>query len=219
MNRKYEIQPIATENYSAVARTYAQVFAGEPWREVSRCTNCGNFSQEKPQSGASCACGGAFSEEAYPLVETTNYVGRELVKPDATGLFLTQAALFNQVQQIAQGFGWGFKMSPAELSQKYRTEEMQSVVTDLLVRAGFFYYVSEVGVLPEVQGLGFGKRLTNQVVDAGRRKGYDQFVVRTNEDSAMRYILEKMGMQAIVGLQTGVKDTENESRVLFINKR
>lgn len=220
MKNNYEIQSISPKEYRAVAATYARVFAGEPWKEVSRCDRCGQFSNESPTSNTRCACGGGFSLEAYPLPETTQYVGQEVTKPDATGVFLAQVQLLAEVQQCVFGFGWGFKMTSEELSfKKYRTQEMQHLVAELLINTGFFYYVSEVGVLPSLQGLGFGKDLTNKVVDSGKRKGYQQFVVRTNEDSPMRYILEKMGMIPIMGLQTGIRDAENEARVLFVNQK
>ncbi len=220
MKKNYEIASITPTEYTAVASTYAEVFAGEPWKEVSRCDRCSQFSSKSPLLEAGCTCGGTFNLEAYPLVDTAQYIAQELNKTDAIGIFLAQVQWLEQVQRCISGFGWGFKMTPEELSlKKYRTQEMQQLVTELLIKTGFFYYVSEVGVLPNLQGLGFGKDLTNKIVDSGKQKGYQQFVVRTNEDSPMRYILEKMGMRAIIGLQTGLKDTENEARVLFVNEK
>lgn len=219
MKKNYEIQTIQPKNYREVATTYARVFAGEPWREVSRCSACGEFSGKNPAENALCQCGGTFSQEAYPEAETTQYVGQEVTKPAAVGLFLAQVSLLAEATTSAYGFGWGFQMTPQELAtKKYRTEEMQKVISEVLVNSGFFYYVSEVGVLPELQGVGFGKKLTAQVVSTAQSKGYKDFVVRTNEDSAMRYILEKMGMRPVVGLKTGIRDTENPARVLFVGK-
>lgn len=220
MKNNYEIQRIAPSNYEAVASTYAEVFAGEPWKEVSKCKKCGGFSAQSPSQAQACECGGNFSLPAYPLDETTAYVGQELSRPDAAGVFLSQVDLLQNLGSKAFGFGWGFQSSARELvSKKYRTVEMQRIVSELLVSAGFFYYVSEVGVLPSLQGSGYGKSITNTLVTSAEKSGYRDFVVRTNEDSAMRYILEKIGMKPVIGLQTGIKDSENESRVLFVGKK
>lgn len=217
--KEVQIQSITPAEYEPVAKTYAQVFAGEPWREVSRCSQCGEFSSANPGDQEQCACGGEFSIEAYPLEETAEYVGKELSKPDAIGLLVSQLSLMVESIRVVNGFSWGFRMNQQDLQKKYRTDEMRDTVAALLINAGFFYYVSEVGVLPNLQGQGWGKRLTSSLVGQAEQIGYDQFVVRTNEDSAMRYILEKMGMQPILGLQTGIKDAENEKRVLFVAKR
>ena len=213
------LSTITPDAYVLVAKTYAQVFAGEPWREVSKCNKCGNFSDQSPEAGTECSCGGIFNVEAYPRVETTQYVATELARADAIGLMLSQLTWLKQVQRV-NGFGWGYRMSPAELAaRKYRSEQMQALVTELLVSAGFFYYVSEVGVLPEEQGNGYGTKLTSSIIDQAETGGYREFVVRTNEDSGMRYILEKLGMKPVIGLNTGIKDSENEARVLFVGNK
>lgn len=220
MNRSYEIQPIRSENLAAVATSYASVFAGEPWKEVSRCTQCGSFSSNEPGENAQCSCGGSFSKEAYPVKETAEYIAQEISQPDAVSAFLTQSLLLAKVQQTAQGFAWGYQMSRSHLSEKkYQTQEMQQLIVDVLSTCGFFFYVSEVGVLPELQGQGLGKLLTNQLLKEGEKKGYRHYVVRTNESSALRFILEKIGMKPVIGLQTGIRDTENEARVLFVGQR
>lgn len=214
-----KIAPILPQDYRAVAKTYTEVFAGPPWYEVSKCTQCGSFSGEEPQAGSTCSCGGEYASPAYPVPETTQYVANEVNKPDAIALLIAQIKLVQSTSNLVKGFGWGFSMDAGELQGKYKTQEMQQVVADLLVNTGIFYYVSEVGVLPEMQGSGYGKRLTGSLVNQALQEGYSDFVVRTNEDSGMRYILEQMGMQPIIGLETGIKDTENEARVLFVGKR
>lgn len=209
-----EIRPLWPNDYESVAQTYAQVFAGEPWKEVSKCDACGAFSAAQPTEAVLCNCGGIFAQEAYPLADTTAYVEKETTRTGGQSLVVAQLEI---LQASVAGFAWGFELDASAFAeQKYRTQEMQQLICDLLVQAGFFYYISEVGVLPTLQGQGFGKKLTQRLVGQAERAGYQQFVVRTNEDSAMRYILESMGMQPILGLQTGIQDTENEARVVFV---
>lgn len=218
-----QIQEISALRLPQLAAVYAEVFAGQPWLEVSRCNKCGNFSSSSPDHSSNCSqngCDGVCDQEAYPLIETTRYIQNELQKPDAIGLYAVQLALMGQAADVIKGFAWGYGSQPDVLAQqKYHTQEMQKVVADLLVASGFFFYVSEVGVPTVHQGNGLGKRLTNQLIDGGIQKGLSTVVLRTNEDSPMRYIAEKVGMKPVVGLDSGVRDTENEARVLFVGKR
>lgn len=199
---------------SEIAQVYSEVFAGPPWLEVSKCSTCGSFGSSEVAQGKSCSCGGSFDVPAYPLVETTEYVRGELARQSALGLWLAVGT--KELQ--AKGFGWGYGTEAKMLArQKYKTDALQSIVRELLVSSGAFFYISEVGVLPSLQGEGWGKALTSALIDGSKQ--YSNVVLRTSEDSPMRYISEKLGMKPVMGLQSGVRDDENEARVLFVGKR
>lgn len=56
------------------------------------------------------------------------------------------------------------------------------------------------------------------VTQFSNRFCYLNFLI-TNENSAMRYIAENIGMKAILGLNTGLKDEDNEQKVLFYGEK
>lgn len=224
-NLTYEgITYLNKENIGQVPRLYAKVFAGEPWREVSRCSLCGGFSGSNPAEFAACSnpkCSGTYSLEAYPEGETRDYIKDELSKPNAAGFQeVRESERGNRPIEEVYGFAWGYESAARLLAEaKYSGEEMQQILTDLLVKAGPFFYVSEVGVDPDLQLKGKGKGLTKRLATAGESLGFKTLVLRTNEDSPMRYISEKLGMKPIIGLDTGIKDKENEARVIFVGGR
>lgn len=210
---KETITNINQQDIPELAQVYALVFAGPPWNEVSKCSECGNFSGENVAQLTSCPCGGVFKFPAYPIAETGKYINKELQQPD------TQAVKVASPEEIV-GFGWGYQTEGETLARnKYSSLEMQTMLQNLLLKSGIFFYVSEVGILSMCQGKGYGSAVTNTLINSARRKGMDTTVLRTNENSPMRYIAEKIGMKAIIGLRSGNRDLENEMRVIFLGER
>lgn len=68
------------------------------------------------------------------------------------------------------------------------------------------------------QGHKIGKGLTNELVCRGKDAYLGQIVLRTNENSPMRYLAEKLGLEPVIGLNNGFLDIENPQRVLFEGK-
>lgn len=214
--KESKIVTIGRNDIPATAQVYAEVFAGLPWQEVSKCNSCGEFGSSQPSERAKCShcSSGKLSLEAYPDKETQKYIKKELAKMDALGLLAVQMNLSKLI-----GFGWGYAMDGKQfVKEKYKLAEMQEMINRLLVNMGVFYYVSEVGVVESSQGSGIGKQLTHKLMDHGKHS-QGNLVLRTNEDSAMRYIAQKAGMVPVVGLNSGNKDKENEARVIFVSKK
>src|SRR3972149_7763438 len=92
----------------AVAAIYAQVFAGEPWNEVSKCPSCGKFSAAKV--GESCTNSECLEKpqlvEAYPLPETAAYVRSEVEKPGGILETLVLQDKWPEIQPV--GFASGY---------------------------------------------------------------------------------------------------------------
>ena len=213
------LNPIKPEDIPRTSQIYAEVFAGNPWYEISKCNNCGQFGSNSPEEKTSCShCeSGTLSLPAYPKDSTKKYIFEELSKPDAVGLLAIYLNSANDNEQLA-GFGWGYRMTDKEfVSEKYSSEEMGETILELLINSSIFYYISEVGVIETLQGQGIGKKLTHRLMDHGQNS-QGIILLRTNESSSMRYIAEKFGMIPIVGLDSGIKDAENEERVIFVNK-
>lgn len=220
MRRIYEGPfPIEEKIIRPVAKLYGGVFAEWPWEERTKCAVCGNFSASSPEQRMQCTnpgCAGFFTEEAYPMDETVSYIRKEIQKPQAVALAEVKMEDVRMTLEDVLAFGWGFASDAQSFAKdKYATEEMRSLLKDLLVRAGTFFYVSEVGVKPETQGKGLGTKMTKRIVSQGQTM-QETIVLRTNESSPMRTIAEKMGMKPILGLKTGLTDRENEARVIFV---
>lgn len=211
----YKIEKITEKSIPALAKTYAEVFAGAPWFEVSRCEACGGFGKTQPEEAAACSCGkGTFNLAAYPPKSTGEYIQREVFRQTAVGLWLSFC-----LQDIieAKGFSWGYTSNSEGFQKKYQTPEMQGAIAQLLVTSGAFFYISEVGILPQMQGQGLGKTMMKALLAQAPQNL--PVLLRTNEDSGLRYISEKLGMRPILGLKTGLSDTENEKRVVFWGSR
>lgn len=207
----------SSQHLDIVARTYAEVFSGEPWMEVSKCDHCGEFGSSLPVENSSCLrCGtGLMSLEAYPLDETVQYIKDELSHPSPRGLLGAMVNVRGGETRV-EGFGWGYGLSSLQLVEaKYHSGEMREMVGRLLAENPAFFYVSEVGVIPTIQRKGLGTELTAGLVEYATQF-HKSIVLRTNEDSGMRKIAERLGMKPLYGLQTGLRDTENEARVLFL---
>lgn len=220
MRQIYEgLYPINKEYLGRLPNIYAQVFAGEPWLEVSKCSVCGGFSGQIPDIGAPCStigCSGTYNVEAYPEKETAQYIKGELSKLDVVGIQQVKMESIRLTIEEVLAFGWGYSSASSTLAgEKYSSELMRETVNDLLFRTGAFFYISEVGVLPTQQGKGVGKAITDNLASRGKQS-FGSVVLRTNENSPMRYIAENLGMKPVIGLNTGILDTENPMRVVFV---
>lgn len=197
-----------SERVGLIAETYAQVFAGWPWYEVSKGVGCGNFYGPSLPPGSPCPCGCGTLALAYPQEETSEYINAELSKPDAIGKVATESG-------VIVGFGWGYKLSGKYFAEnKYRDEFFKETLNNLLGES-YYYYISEVGVLPQVQGKGVGTKITTSLSLNGAFLNLP-LLMRTNIDSPMVKIAQKLGMTAIVSPFLDIKDLENEKRVIFI---
>src|SRR5258708_1916211 len=165
---------LSEKEMGRIAVPYARVFAGWPWLEVSKCGVCGSFSANNPEEATPCknpGCTGVYSKSAYPEMETEAYIRKEMSKPMASGILQVKMEAVRMTIEEILGFGWGYASTSTETAQeKYQTQEMQKILSDLLVKAGLFFYISEVGVDPNSQGKGIGKKLTSQLSDEGKKK-------------------------------------------------
>jgi GNAT superfamily N-acetyltransferase len=218
MNR--EIIKIEDHMLPEIASCFAQVFAGHPWYEVSKCSACGRFSDTNPDesvNGKYCH-DGSFDQVAYPYAETTESVREALGKPDAIGIVVAQLSLFGTLAEI-EGFAWGSGQRPLESYQKqYESEELKAVIAQLLVNTNFCFHISEVGLKESARGNGFGKKMVEHLIDKVPSH-YGMITLFTRENSPMRFIAEKLGLQAVIGLNSGIEDTERAGRVFFAGIR
>jgi len=210
----------------SIAELYAQVFAGPPWNEFSRCPGCGRFYDQNNPIGSSSSCCGQQLVEAYPLEETINYIETELGKPNAVLVYLV-----NPNGEII-GFAWGYQTTPQDfVDNKYQTDQMrQKVINSLgLSPQSLIFYFSECGIDPEYRRKGYANKLTRVMVDAAQSSGLP-LLMRTNSQSPMVAVTQRFGMQQCFGPEVIYQDgkiittenavngldNENLDRVLFL---
>lgn len=177
---------------------YAQVFAGEPWFEKTRCKVCGEFSGES-FGGACPVCGGKLLQ-AYPPNELKQYFYKEMKMPGSRLAYI-------KPESKLLGFAWGYQTSPILLAGgKYKTPEMQQEIEAMVQKAcgESLFYFSECGVCPDERGKGIASLLSRAMVENAPA------VMRTNASSPMVKIAAKLGMQQFV-----YYDAENPQRVMF----
>ncbi len=235
--RRVEGEPprFVGDELSRLAITYAEVFAGEPWREVSRCAYEDGFSDQPV--GSICDEHGTIRTSAYPLDETIEYIRAESKMPDSAFYLLENS-------QDIVGFSWGYSYSSIEdfLEDKYAGEaaEMRSTrdkVIMALAKAGLsgpFYYLSETGILPEYRGNGYSHQLVGRRLEFAQERGLD-VLQRTSRNSAMYNTALRVGFTQIMGKTSsrnpvrglpnvmneeciGSVDDVNEDRVLFVKR-
>lgn len=213
-----------------LAELYANVFAGPPWNEVTKCVTSGSFYGADTQAGAPCPDCSTPLSEAYPKDETIAYILQELGKSNPIGLLA-------YVNNELAGFSWGYQTTPQDLANaKWKTPKMQQTIKDLLATYGVkgtVFYGSETGMDIQFRGKGIGKKLVRTRLDQVNQSTAKFMVVRTNVDSPMYGICKEMGeFLQVLGpvAQTGwfdkkykptfryvnALDTENVDRVLFV---
>ena len=238
--RRIEGQPptFVGNELAQIATTYAQVFAGDPWFEVTRCTSPEREFYSEGTPGDLCNKHQTPLTEAYPHEEQMEAILGEMNHPDASMFVLEDGP------QIV-GFSWAYTYeSPEEfIASKYQGEsreaqELRDNVSLLLARHGLygaFYYLSETGIKPDprYRGHGYSNELVQRRLEVARERGLD-VLQRTNCDSAMYNTAKTAGFQQINGRVSvrimggrnhltdeyigNFKDPINPNRVLFLKK-
>lgn len=204
-----------------LAATYAQVFAGDPWREVSRCSD--GFSPEPV--GSLCGNCNQTRDEAYPLIDQAAIIRDELLRPSAACFVVEDEQTDETV-----GFSWSFCYENVDefLEQKYEgtTSEYEKLRSDVRRALGCygidaqpFYYLSETGILddPRYRGRGISKELVRLRENVARAQGLP-IVQRTSIESPMYRTMTGAGFTQIMGRNVSEVDMVNPDRVLFIKE-
>ncbi len=215
---------------SGLATLYADVFAGPPWNEVTKCASTGDFYGQDTSAGGPCPDCQTPLLEAYPKDETIKYILGELGKSNPIGLLAT-------INTELAGFSWGYQTQVKDLAKsKWKTSQMQDAVQALLSSYGVddsVFYGSETGVDPQFQGKGLGKQLVSERLKQVKDSDVKFMLVRTNFNSPMYGICQRLeefgqilGPKAKKGLfsreyrpsyrYVNGLDSENSDRVLFL---
>lgn len=222
--RRIEGMPpqFAEGELARIALAYAEVFAGEPWKEVSKCED--GFSAEPV--GSWCEECNAARSEAYPLEEQMETIAAELSRPGSACFVLEDDDSGEVV-----GFSWGFAYNNVDefLEEKYKGEGAEYDQTRETVRrclgsvaigGGPFYYLSETGIKddPRYRGRGFSKELNRRRMEVAFNELGLDVVQRTSSKSMMANTMRSAGLTQVMGADIGEPDMINPQRVLFAKK-
>src|SRR3989344_2992130 len=215
-----------------LAVLYAEVFSGPPWNEYTRCLLSGKFYGRETEVSKPCPDCASPLLPAYEADETIKYILKEMEKKNSV-IFVGEA------NQKLVAFSWGYSYdSPDEFaSEKYKTEEMQRKITDLLKNQGIsrkFYYFSESGIVEAFRGKGLTNDFYTLRLEIPRKLGLS-VLVRTLCTSPIVAVAQKFNFQQIMGPEPEIdklrrtiepttniinnfEDAEIENRVLFMLK-
>jgi len=179
------------------ARCYSLAFRGNPWNKAYLDQE-GNFRG----SEFDCTWRRLGFRRAYPLVDTTAHITKELQKPGATSVSISDP----NNPKLVLAFGWGFsydyipelvldKWPSANINQK---AELYMLIKGVIPQGGL-WYLSEVGVLPDNQNRGLGTKIVNNLIEAAPKS---PIIMRTNANSPMTVIAAKAGFSQIMGPRT-----------------
>jgi hypothetical protein len=198
-----------------LARCYATVFRGKPWEEAFRDANDQFISLESGME----AWKRKEVQRVYPLIPTAQHIQAEISKPDS--MLVTQTELPNKPRRvIAFGWGYGVASTTALVTEKWERADPEDqralgVIIDKACEGNKPWYLSEVGVLPELQGKRLGSLIVAKLVANAPTL---PILMRTNQESPMTRIANYNGFEPIVGLDSGISDPVNPQRVLYVRR-
>lgn len=221
---------VPKNDLTSTAELYAEVFAGPPWNEYTKCTGCNEFFGLESKPIIPCNICGKELTLAYPADKTKKHILNEISRKDAS-IFVMRR------QENLIGFVWGFSyQSPHDFTkEKYRTLRMQNGIKSLLEKNSItdaFFYFSECGIKTDQRGNGFSNTLSKLLLDEARKTRLP-IVLRATWASPMVAVAKRFGMTQIMGpcieidkinmkittrneVINNFTDSEIEERVLFM---
>lgn len=221
-----------------LALTYAEVFAGPPWNEYTKCNETGKYFGRETRPGEKCGLNNICADckgrlrLAYPLRTTLNYILGDSRKEGYDGKTIKEGFYL-------AGFAWGYTYQTAEAfaNEKYCSDQMRYNLDQILKDCGLtgsFFYFSECGIRLPYRKKGLSNVLFEETTSQARNLGLG-IVMRTNCQSPMVAVANRFGMKQVLGPKVELNpsreyvwfdsknpvnslDTENPNRVLFIMK-
>lgn len=116
------------------------------------------------------------------------------------------------INSMVQSFNLGHHVL---VEAKYYQPEIREQICTILGKDTVYFYISEVGIIPEFQNRGLGTKITSTLTQTALQY-FLPILMRTNYDSPMVRIAQKLNMDPVFGKTTGFIDSENPERVLFV---
>lgn len=186
-----------TRDVPEVARVYAEVFAGPPWNEWTKCAQEDRYFGKETQPGDSCPKCNSSLQLAYPLEPTMAYIKKETSRDGAF-------AFVGRYDGRIIAFSWMFNYaSPEDFArEKYSgSSEMQQKIGSTLEEVGIdndFAYYSETGILVPYRGQGLSNIFWARRIAEAERQRLPS-VQRTRWDSPMTVVARRFNFQQLLG--------------------
>lgn len=174
-------------------KAYPKVFGGKPWNEGYRCPIC---KTEFPSTHEGKLCPvcqkknkrSVLLVECWPRSQVLSDFYHEMQKPNALCLAIGE-------NERITCFAWGYEITIDQQIDAY----LEAPGLSRLI-SGTYFYLDEVGVLPEYQGRGIGTKMTAWICRAQKQK---KILLRTKKGSPMAHIIERMGGRTLLNISKG----------------
>ncbi len=174
-----------------IAKVYQETFGGAPWNEGYLCPVCGEYFALSCESKKTCpACSSNNSS-----VNLIHYWPTEKVVSDFYQEMKKEASvcLVAYLDSEIVGFAWGYKIIMCENTDKY----LGFLGLNQKLGEGEFFYLDEVGIKPNNQCKGFGRKIIEHIFHQQNEKN---ILLRTMIDSQMYFLIKKMGGENVLSL-------------------
>lgn len=185
-------KPYPPEIVHALALAYQQTFGGEPWNEGYVCSHCGNVFPLTPRPEMCVTCSSDSVDhtltEYWPTEKIISDFLNEMSKPGSV-------CIITQDCQKIVGFAWGYTLlSDVHLDQHLDAPGVHHALS------GEYFYLDEVGLIPEYQKKGLGTKMVEKIV---RAQKHDRVILRTKDGGSMFKIVTHMGGGTIQKISKG----------------
>lgn len=200
---KAVIRPFVDFEYveEITTQAYPIVFGGEPWNEGYRCPICRAEFPSKYEGKLCPACEkkdkrSVLLVECWPRAQVLADFYREMQKPNALCLAMGE-------DEKMTCFAWGYEITvDQEIDAHLSAPGLSQMIS------GTYFYLDEVGVLPEYQGQGIGTKMTSWICSAQKQK---KILLRTKKDSPMHRIITKLKGRVLLEISNNRVIMELES--------
>ncbi len=171
-----------------MAQAYREVFGNDPgWREGYKCPACCStfLLSSSPVTCPDCK---EPLVECWPINQIISDFNNEMAKPESI------CVLAKSDDKIV-GFAWGYVVNVDQsLSEHFGAPDLYRLIS------GNFFYLDEIAVLVEYQGIGIGMRLLRNLL---QKQSQPKVLLRTLDESVMCHLARKMGGEIACSISRG----------------
>ena len=180
-------QPAVVEE---IANIYQKVFGDLPWNEGYKCPACDSSFSLRIESKL---CPNCIQQELHillipywPVSKIISDFYHEMARNKSI-------CIIGNINSEIIGFAWGYEIIMSEETDTYLGARGLSTKTGIKK----FFYLDEVGIKPNNQCQGFGKKLLTAIFSLQNEKN---IMLRTMKDSRMYFLIKNIGGREIFSI-------------------
>ena len=173
-----------------IALVYKETFGGAPWNEGYKCPVC---AVNLPLQVEEKICPFCLQEgksihlvNYWPVDQILSDFYQEMSRPESICLAV-------EVGSAIVGFAWGYQIVLNQETEEY----LGSSGLCEKFKDQVFFYLDDVGIKPDTQCKGFGRKIIEQIFAQQKEKN---ILLRTMEVSQMFHLIKKMGGEKIYSI-------------------